>query len=626
MIKKGSIFFIIFLFSSLWPFIWKGKESSLSRVKQNWVYVENKKTRSIAFLEFENETTTRKEDFASFKSSIPKALARQMDNLALIGTPADDYIPQPKNQNNYNIFKISFDEALKLQAKYGDFVGKTQYQTIKLFDQELNLTNDISSIISQTNQNNENLSLTNQDQQATQQPEEVEADEEKPATEEEKIIKFLTESKVAYIETNQNEYIYYGFKGPPSTYFDAQLIRNEDIGLLEIPLYTNENQIRFFKDTTNLPKALSLNQNLYSFNVSLKSTIEKIDADYFVYGRYRVEGINFFIDVFVINKYTGTIKNVFSKRVRSSLVRNELRQIPQFIFAYLQGNELVENVTFTSEPEGARLYLDGKFRGKLPLTFATLEKKKYAYRVSLERHHLKEVATNLPGDENYLDVDRSNAKVDFDLGPIAGDIEESILTVDIENNVLADFYFNTDLVVREDDYFTSSLLPGDYYLILTNAGYETKNIKIEMRKGQDLDIGVKMRALHSDPLGDFLFDHERNVRVFSILGFLFSTGAIATYLQALSFEDKRDEVDRRLTVVPSTTLGYSDLANYRNYLTEELNNYSLIAGGIFAGALLSFVAALFSHNFDVWEDRIKIESNFAHTPDVRFTYQTSVRF
>ena len=615
---------MIFLLMHLnsFAFIWKGKENNLSNEKNNWIYIENKSDRKIAFLEFGNESKTRKKDFNSYRESIPKSLAKQLRGIKYLEVPAEDFIPVPKNREKYKTFSINTEDYLSLSEKYFDFSSKTQYELSKIFKEQLAITNNIAFTNSSAFTNETTLtngSVVNDQKLA------IENEAKKKALEQQ-AIEFFAKTKIAYSETNENEYVFYGYKNSPLSYIDAQLINEDDIDKISVPLYTNKNGIRFFIYQKNEPKALILKEKLYSFNTSLKEVIEKIKADYTIYGEYRVEGIYFFLDVFIINHEKKTIVNVYSERIKNFQIREAVKQLSQFIIAYLEKKEIIQNTAFNSNPPGASLYLNNKFQGKMPIVFPNFVKKKYNYRVSLENHVLYDIETNLPGNNKELSVDRSNGIVNFNLQATALEEEFAELNVKIDNDVPSDFYFDTDLVAVSETNFTKRLPPGNYYLSVTNDNFVTRNFKIDLDKGETLNLSFKMNPEKKRPVWDFFFNHERNVKIFSILGFFLGTSTIAVYLQTLELEDKRNEVDRRLRELNRSTVGYNRLGNYRNYLTKQYNSYAASSAGLFAGTLLSFTSALFAHYFDIWEERIRIESSFEHGLDAKFEIKTSVKF
>ena len=603
-------------------FIWKGKENDLSNEKDNWIYVENKLERKIAFLEFENETTSRKEDFNAYRESIPKSIAKQLRGIEHLDLPSKDFIPIIKNREKYKIFNIKSKDYTSLKEEYYDFLQGSRYEAKKILDEitatnvsitnnAASITNEVASIVSTNGVTSTNeIASTNKNV----------GDLAKQA------IKFFAETRIAYAETNQNEYIFYGYQDSPSSYIDAQLISEEDTDKISLPIYTNENGIRFFIYENNQPKKLLLNEKLYSFNTSLEKATQSIEADYIVYGSYKVEGIHFFLDVFVINYEKKTIVNIYSEKIKNSQIREKIRQLSQFIIAYLEEKEIVQNITFTSNPPGTSLYLDNKFQGKMPLVFPSFVKKQYSYRVSLENHVLYDIETNLPGNTEKLSIDRSDGIVSFNMQTTAGEEDFANLNVKINNDVSSDFYFNSDLVAVSETNFNRTLPPGNYYLSVSSENHITRNFKVDLDRGEDLDLSFKMFPDKSNPVRDFFFNHARNVKIFSILGFFLGTSTIAVYLQTLELEDKRNEIDRRLRELSDTTIGYNNLSNYRTHLTRQYNTYALASAGLFAGTLLSFTSALFAHYFDIWEDRIKIESSFEHGRDAKFKVKTSVKF
>ncbi len=615
-------------------FIWKGKQNDLSNEKDNWIYVENKLERKIAFLEFENETTSRKEDFNAYRESIPKSIAKQLRGIEHLDLPSKDFIPTIKNREKYKIFKIQSNDYTSLSEEYYDFLQGSRYEAKKILDEitatNVSITNNAASITNEVASNV--LSITNNAASLTNEVVSIVSTNGVTSTNKsvgalaKQTIKFFAETRVAYTETNQNEYIFYGYQDSPSSYIDAQLINEEDTDKISLPIYTNENGIRFFIYENNQPKKLLLNEKLYSFNTSLEKATQSIEADYIIYGSYKVEGIHFFLDVFIINYEKKTIVNIYSEKIKNSQIREKIRQLSQFIIAYLEEKEIVQNITFTSDPPGTSLYLDNKFQGKMPLVFPSFVKKQYSYRVSLENHVLYDIETNLPGNAEKLSIDRSDGIVSFNMQTTASEENFANLNVRINNDVSSDFYFNSDLVAVSETNFNRTLPPGNYYLSVSSENHITRNFKVELDRGEDLDLSFKMFPDKSNPVRDFFFNHGRNVKIFSILGFFLGTSTIAVYLQTLELEDKRNEIDRRLREVSDTTIGYNSLRNYRNHLTEQYDTYALASAGLFAGTLLSFTSALFAHYFDIWEDRIKIESSFEHGRDAKFKVKTSVKF
>ncbi len=626
-----KFFLVIFLlfFLNSFPFIWKGKQQDLASKENNWIYVKDKDSRTIAFLEFENYTKNRAKDFDSFKESLPRLIAKQFRSIKELDVPENDFVASPENQNKYKIFKLPFEDSIRLFKKYGDFLNKTQFEASKIFGEEIALTNAVT--ISTTNAISENTNTINQNQlnENNEENQDNATSENTPKEKEsleKKIADFLTQTKVAYIETNENEYVFYGYNGSPLNYVDANLISEQNLTNITVPIYTNANGIKFFVFREKGAKKLILDEKLYSFNIPLNETIKKVGANYLVYGKYEVRGINFFLDIFVINKAKATIEKIYSKKIRNSVIRKEARNLSQYIIGYLEKKELVNNVSFTSNPKGASLYLDGKFQGKLPLTFPVLVKKKYQYEIYLEKNQLSTIETDFPGDRQVIDVDRSNGKVVFNLDSLKDKGGLSKLNVFIDNEIPSDFYFNTDLIGHQQTTFSRDLEPGNYHLTVTNANFLTKNFKITIPQSEDLDIHLNMHPNQKNSVHDFFFNHSRNVKIFSILGFLLGTSGIAIYFQALDYEDRRNEVDRRLNEVSSTSIGYNNLEDYRGYLTKEYNSSAAISLGLLGGSLVSFLGALFSHYFDVWEGRIKIETEMEHSPDTKFIYKTSIKF
>ncbi|BBM88737.1 hypothetical protein COTS27_00422 [Spirochaetota bacterium] len=102
----GVIFLGVLMITQPLYGLLRGKVAKVDETDNIWIYANDKGERSLSFIAFEN--VSKDENFDSFRSSIPKAIAEVLRNYETLRLPEEDYIPTLVATDKYQLFKYSY--------------------------------------------------------------------------------------------------------------------------------------------------------------------------------------------------------------------------------------------------------------------------------------------------------------------------------------------------------------------------------------------------------------------------------------------------------------------------------------------------------------------------------------
>ena len=395
-------------------------------------------------------------------------------------------------------------------------------------------------------------------------------------------------------------------------------------------------------------------------NLELKNFVDDFEKDILV-------------KIFVLEKNTNTIRYLLSYPVSIYRLNTDMNNLSQIILAKLDKKKLYANHTYTSDPPGGFLYIDGQFVGETPVTLPYQILGYHNYKIHAINHYLNDVKSDLTiitntdtkekfsfsnannpnnyKDNSILDIspdvvranatgkggvlitssndvtnqqgkgvimytDKSNTKTHFTLNSYKADSEFEIV---IKDGRETDLYLGPIILKNKITNYQGKMPVGNYYLIArqhkgTNNFIRKFQFDIQQEKKLTLEFNMNMPQINF--FDEYVLDHERNVKVFGALGLL--TGSIGVYY-LVRVNNFRDQLSQgRL----NPNLGSS----YVNHLTDEIVRHETISSSLIATSILNFIFSGVSFLYFTKEEAIQIESNLYHSEDVKFTYTRNVKF
>ncbi|MFH1414986.1 MAG: PEGA domain-containing protein [Elusimicrobiota bacterium] len=177
-----------------------------------------------------------------------------------------------------------------------------------------------------------------------------------------------------------------------------------------------------------------ISQSIFTFSNILKNDLktkiaaggiditDESDTDYLLKGNYRAQGGDVIISVNIINRKT--IKNIFAKHLsvyKDALEPGWLKiEKPQeTFFSELEkkpeGTEKTGTLSITTEPMGAKIYLDGDYRGKTNVDLRQLPVGPHNISLIKDKHRIYDEVVTIYEDRIY----RINTRLESKSGSLS---------------------------------------------------------------------------------------------------------------------------------------------------------------------------------------------------------------
>ncbi len=397
------------------------------------------------------------------------------------------------------------------------------------------------------------------------------------------------------------------------TYTNTSYISNYDNNQLTVKTnhqyITVTNNIRK-KDNVNitdaysLPLTISSNEELYMYNgegVILKDNNNFI-REVNVYGSFqKYSGTNISEYAFTRNadiviygdidktRYT-TIITVYIAEINAKTITSYsmkiddvgLEQISQ-IFAIEIANQInsIEKtgiINIASNQEDSLLYLDGIYIGKVPDDGIKIPSLTVGeHRITLEKTDYETIDKILTFEKPNDDIN-----LQFNLMPVTN---LGKIIIDVDGAMDTTVIFN-GLIEPKNNIIEKSVVPGEYALKMTRAGYDDYYASVILNDTGEYNISPKLQKTPEVTFGKRIFgNYERNTKIgigLSIAAGLFTAGA---YIYTTEMYDK--------TVMEHYAQYGDDHSNYPLDLTKYNTGYNMYIGGIIATSVFTIATGIF---------------------------------
>lgn len=617
---RGISFLILLLLVQDYLFpIYAGRTKTENKSKIKWIYGENKDSRTIAFIEFENLSPQRKEIYDSYKSSLPRIIAERIQNNKSIESPSNDFIPILKKvSDSYLVKEISFADAEKNSQLMDEVFRIGTIQSIELINQLTN-ENETSDTLLFTVATN---FITNQTSLGEVVSTNIVTNQTQVNIEDLSLFSTLTNKKVAYYSINQEnrKYVFYIFKEDPKLYFDPRILVPYKKYFVSNDLFlpTTIDGQDYYPIDKNKKKKFVLSPKLYRLNdAPLGNILNQKNIDYFVFGSFKVIRNQMELSLYVIHSYEKKITHIYHKKFSSSDVREKIKQLDILILSFLQKKNIILNTQFSSQPTGGFLRLNDRFIGAMPQTLSQWVEGKYIYEVWYPNQNVSQANSDNTINERNIEINKSDTQTKF----FFKSEEKGILDININNGIQGDYYLNSKLIGKNKSSYSDELFPGEYFVRISKSNYVTRNFKINVEPSTrtSLSFGIKKNEPKNSWRETFL-DYGRNTKIFGAIGLGLGAASFGIFIHTLRLEDKKNSSQKRIEELTENGLDPSDEQALRDQYSKEYNKYLAIGLGVFSGGIISLITMLTFHTLDVFDKHAPIETTFNHRGDVEIKY------
>ena len=511
---------------------------------------KDKANRTLSFIQF--DCLDSDETYDIFEDRVPKAIARQLKQYKQINVPKDDTIPIFENYNHYETIDIP--------------IKKNPQEHLKLLSNAFKKNKELDQVV---------YSIANKKK--------------------EMLTYYIKKKKYDYIDAHINDDL---------TQFTNQALYS---------IKTNHLGLKYFFLESTSKKQLLIEDKLYQLKeVAIEKFIKEINSDYCIYGNYKGDSIGGLeLNIFLIYKHSKKIHLVAKKKIKSSLFYESIKEITLEILSFIQKKPLVNaNLSITSTPPGAYLYLNEVFIGKTPLRLTSMIEGNYKYKIwhpNADSPKIEAESVNINPKESKLIITKNNQKKSklnfvFKLKKNQGN-----LSMTTRNTKKSDFYLNTHLVKKNTNTFSTNLKSGHYFIKVKEEAYLPRWFKIDIHENQLLSIDFNLETKKKDLWQDFFLNHSRNNKVFATLSMISFGALIFSFSQSLELQDQ---------LQPSIKNNYQSSTQYFNTLEDQLNFYQQLSSSLIITSLTSFTIAILSKIFKIQKDNTKIETIEKHQKDV----------
>ena len=637
-----------------------------------WVLVKNASERKLAFTSFQ-KIDEIDEVLADFHLTLPRTLAGLMEKTITIEVPSDDFVGIEEKRKYYDLKtfpipspdddgvedevsesgeQISDEEALTDEEVLADEEALTDEEV--LTDEEAltdeGSANDLEEARekffeadkaedeegegeseTETEKNEDTIFDEDEQNPTNEQTDEFVLEDvlKEDEVEEETFETVMLDTNFAFARTNMenNRYEAYMYKYPKEQYIDPNLFTEWQVESLVsdgVDIGSNQSIGYYIPEDSNPKKTLNILQEIYvaSDEAALDKLFDEKGVDYFVHGTFRqLNNKEIRVSLYLVNNTQKTISFIISRDVRLFQIREDLNPFVADVVNFLQKKQVVEEVIFLNGVDAGRslLYLDGVYKGILPLKLKDLNVGEYAYRVwnedyiltaensLIEKDASGEVVTNSGGEiVRKLTISEETTQISFDTERITA---RGNINISISNDVPADFYLDSQLVGKNTKRLILDLQEGDYFLKVEKEGYETYLFPMPVRGEAKTDMLFAMNPVKEVPKWrQKLFNHHRNARIFWSLGFVTGAISMVSYMETLDLEDRKNEFRERVESSEYETYN-AEMTEYYAKLQEDYDRSLGLSAGLFFGLTMPFfLLATVSYVLDIYLDRAKIET------------------
>jgi len=388
-----------------------------------------------------------------------------------------------------------------------------------------------------------------------------------------------------------------------------------------------------FQETNAWRRTLRVFDSLYESGAAAPGEIfSRVNADYHLLGTLADLGENRIrLRLLLLDAQRKSAQPLLDKVLAPERWVEETAEVAPLLLALLQGRPMVTNLVFTSEPEGAYVYLDGRYAGATPLTLGALPAGAVSVRFwhqkvrwDAESHARALGARCLSNAGDSLVVDFQPA----DSGgtnrvPFAAPRKAGSLRVSVGGTPRADIYLDGEIVAASTNHWEARIEAGPHALSVraskaapagSNAAppdFQERLFQIGVRQDALSELSLAMKPVRRPSGFERIFlDPDRNTVIFGSLGLV---GAAATVYTLL----KNGEYDER------NRLAYAR-GDYDTYLAEWKTwyqwNQALTACGVATGAALALTLTF--RIASISRQEIRIETEYHHGPDVRLRWRS----
>ncbi len=314
---------------------------------------KDKTNRTLCFIQFDSLNSD--ETYDVFQDRIPKAIAHQLKQYKQINVPKNDISPIFENYNQYEIIDFSIKKKPQEHLKS---LSNTFKKNKELDEMAYSITNKKKDIVTY----------------------------------------YIKKKKYDYIDAHINDNL---------TQFTNQALYS---------IKTNHLGLKYFfiKDTSK--KQFLIEDKLYQLKkIAIEKFIKQISSDYCIYGNYKADSIGGLeLNIFLIYKHSKKISLVTKKKIKSNLFYESIKEITLEILSFIQEKPLVNvNLSVTSTPPGAYLYLNQVFIGKTPLHLTKIIKDNYEYKIwhpNADSPKVEAESVKINPKESKLMITKNNQK------------------------------------------------------------------------------------------------------------------------------------------------------------------------------------------------------------------------
>jgi len=350
----------------------------------------------------------------------------------------------------------------------------------------------------------------------------------------------ITNRKKTY--TSYTAYLYksnINYISPAVSNFSSTVLSNYHY-VMTNKLYAEYPGVYILEEHSNFIRKFKIDNRIYTgSNYFLERMLSEIKADYVIYGSFKTGHFNqIFLEVYLVNKRLNSVENIFRKNIRPAFLTEEIAVIPKIILAAIRRQQLVTNITFTSTPSGAYVYIDNNFIGNTPLTMEAYPEGVYDIRLWLPDGEM-DLTNTLPvlHDTQAGVVTNSNLIVSrkknrFNLEKIIFNsslsgcdfkfkqiTETGFYSLKITNKMKGDIYINSTLIKPQTNFVRGELKCGSYFLNISGSNIKTRRIELPVRQDKMTVVTTALYDKSSRSLTyQKIFNHKRNSIIWGGLG------------------------------------------------------------------------------------------------------------